>query len=240
MEFLAGREFSREEIDRVFGVPAGYWAKEATRANSEAAEAGLIRNAVWPMLNWLHDELTAQCLQPRYGEGLVARFEDIRPRDRDLQLREQAAAENTRTLNEARLARGEREYVGPMADTIAELPVPLATNAQFVLAVSGLGAPMGMGGTGMMAVSRAALDDLEKWRRVALRRIEDGNDPGAYEFVSDYIPAGTLEQVKAALVGVADRAGVEAVFDGAIGNGKGGTAADAAPFRLADAWGDYP
>jgi len=87
-EFLAGREFSRQEIDRIFGYPAGYWSERANRANAEAAKATFIEQAVWPLLVLMHDEITSQIVQPAYGEQYVARYQDIRLRNRDLELKE--------------------------------------------------------------------------------------------------------------------------------------------------------
>jgi HK97 family phage portal protein len=237
LEFLAGREFTREEIDRVFGIPAGYWAKDANRANAEAAKATMIEQAVWPLLKLMHGDITAQIIIPHYGEDLLAQFDDVRPRDRRLQLSERKQAETTQTVNEARAARGEPEYAGPLADTIGELPVPLATNAQFVMAMEGLVAGLGgLGGSGggIGANGKAMREDLRRWRGIALRRLRDGEDPAGYDFESEHIGDGVKAEIGLLLATAETETEVKAAF--------------AAPFRAGgqgrdhggNDWSGYP
>jgi len=215
LEYLAGREFSREEIDRVFGVPAGFWAKEATRANTEAAKATLIENTIWPLLVLAHDTITEQVIIPHYGEDLVARFADIRPRDRRLQVIERREYWQVASLNEARDDLGKDGYDGPLAETIGALPVPLATDPQFVLAMAGITVGMGPvgGGSGFRATDKTTvaqllqplkdtqLADLRRWRSVTRRLERDqGREAAAgYDFTSEHIPEGLTSAVKAAI-----------------------------------------
>ncbi len=107
MEFLAGRGFTKEEIfGKLAPGLASILAVNATEANAIAGKATLIEFGVWPMLEQLAQKLTAELL-PLYGDGLVARFDDMRQTNRILDLQEQEAYERTHTVNEVRA-----EYYG--------------------------------------------------------------------------------------------------------------------------------
>lgn len=196
LEFLKGREFSREEIDRVFGVPAGFWAKEATRANSEAAKATLIENTVWPLLVLAHDAITEQVVIPHYGEGMRARFADIRPRDRQLLVEERRQYWQVLTVDEAREELG-RE---PLEDAVV---------GGMLVSLVGKGSPpLSPPQGGGDGEGKAVREELRRWRSVARRREREGEDAGGYEFVSSMIPAGLAGAVKGALA----RLGAEGGF----------------------------
>jgi HK97 family phage portal protein len=199
--FLGGREFTREEIDRVFGVPAGFWAKEATRANSEAAKATLIENTVWPLLVLMHDAITEQIVIPHYGDNLRARFQDIRPRDRNLLVRERQQYWQVMKVNEAR----QDLNLEPLEDEeLGEMLVPLATRGP---AGGGFGGGVGpqIGKAANWQISKSAdqqigengshlkavKEELRKWRSKARRAGDD------VEFVSEVIPPTLAGMVKA-------------------------------------------
>lgn len=226
MEFLAGREFTREEIDRVFGVPAGFWAKEATRANSEAARASLIEYAVWPLLVLMSEQIDTQILRPRYGEDLTCQPEDIRFRDRELVIAEQEHKREVQTFNQARAELGDDVYDGPMAELIAELPVPLATDPRFVMAYAGLGSydqpTVAEVGVEPAVNTKAMKADLKRWQSVARRRVRAGENPGGYDFKSGHIPADVAGGIKAALDGADTDEGVKAAFSGPFRSGNRG------------------
>jgi HK97 family phage portal protein len=200
MEFLAGRDFTRRELDRIYGFPEGYWSEKANRANAEAARASLIEGVIWPLLVLMHDTITSSIVVPEYGEDYVAAFDDLRPRDRGMLVAERRQYWLVTSLNEARGDLKMAGYEGPLAEVIADLPVPLATNPQFVLTLAGF-APMagGMpgaarsepGGNALPAGSeeKALRDDLKRWEGISCRRVRNGNMPD-YLFESEHIPAG--------------------------------------------------
>ena len=102
MEFLSGRTFTKEEIFALFAPGlASILAVNATEANALAGENTLISKAVYPMQVSMAEKITSEIL-PLYGENLVGEFEDIRQKDRELQLREEEMFSRTHTVNEIR------------------------------------------------------------------------------------------------------------------------------------------
>ena len=103
MQLLGGRSFTRDEIDRVYGIPP---YNSAVSGDSQLAwEIRLARNAVQPLLASFCDELTAK-LAPFYGEDIVFEPPNIVPQDRALELSEYNAYAGDRTINENRQERG--------------------------------------------------------------------------------------------------------------------------------------
>jgi len=210
LEFLKGREFTREEIDRVFGVPAGFWAKEATRANSEAAKATLIEQAVWPLCTLMQDEITAQILIPDYTDNLRGRFDDIRITDRGIILEERKVNWQVMTVDEARgeLGKdplGDETLVGMMGKLGTELPMPI------------MAATKSANGAELKA-------DLKRWESVSRRQLKRG-EPALYDFESEYIPGEMHASILTQLEAASTDEEVKAVF--------------AAGFRSTD-WEGYP
>lgn len=210
LEFLAGREFLQQEIDRIFGVPGGLMAKDATYANAQAAQSLFINSTVYPLHVLVGEAITAQVIRPRYGDNLRGQFEDIRPLDRELLVKERGQYWDAGTFNEARKDLGNSEYEGPLSEIIGDLPYPLATNPQFIMAMAGLTPPPAV--TMMKTSDRAVRDDLRRWQSVALRQLREGKKPYDYDFVSDYIPADMVANIYTALVEVSTEQEVKAAF----------------------------
>lgn len=108
MEFLEGRKFTKEEI---FGLYAPGYASmidvNATEANAKAGESTFRALAVWPVLSALAEKITNDLL-PAYGANLVGVFEDIRLKDRALDLAEGQEFARTHTIDEVRERAGSK------------------------------------------------------------------------------------------------------------------------------------
>ena len=102
MEFLAGRKFTKEEIYSI--LAPGLLAMidpNAVEASALAGEKTYREYTLYPILEQLGQGFTAALL-PRYGDQLVAEFEDIRHRDRRLELDEIARYGDSHTVDEIR------------------------------------------------------------------------------------------------------------------------------------------
>lgn len=103
MRLMEGRAFTRDEIDRIYGIPP---YNESMSGDSQLAwEIRLARNAVQPLLASLCDELSSK-LAPFYGEDILFEPPNIVPQDRALELQEYNAYAADRTVNENRQERG--------------------------------------------------------------------------------------------------------------------------------------
>ena len=102
MQFLQGRQYNENAILKVFGIPEGFFAKDATRANADGAKATFIENAVYPHLVSLAEDLNAQIMHRYYDDATRAQFVEIRPRNVQLELQEHGAIAQYLTLDEMR------------------------------------------------------------------------------------------------------------------------------------------
>lgn len=135
MEYLRGREFTREEIDRVYGFPAGFWAKEATEANSRTARETLVELAIWPVLVLIGEEMKSQIIDRYYSPpddsfALEVRATDIRARNVELDTTQAEFDYQTKTINEVRNLQGET----PFDSAYGDIPYPLRDKEDFVVA----------------------------------------------------------------------------------------------------------
>lgn len=220
MDFLSGRDMSKQEIDRVFGIPEGYWSADATRANSSHASSALTNNVIWPLLVALAEDLQTALVPEWYPENTVIEFEDIRPRDRELALRETTSRLQYWTLNELRKEDGKDPLDGDIFEvlpaqaalTIAsggvidlpdedeepkteddELPPDVAADPELAAALNGGDLPPA--DEAYEAATEQMTKALGQWERKALKRVKEGRG-AACSFESADIP----ESVKAAVL----------------------------------------
>lgn len=222
MEFLAGREFTREEIDRVFGFPGGFWAKEATEANSRTAMAVLVELNIYPMLVLMQEEITAQIMRRYYDENEEAEFEDIRPTNVELKIKLQSHEWESMTVNEVRIAQGKVPYTTPYGDvpwplrdfaSAIKLAYTTDSQAQEAVGVEDTPEPKAIN-------DREYHKDLDRWESVSTRLVRRGQS-AYYDFESQHIPPQEQLQIKSLLSWATSDKQVEAIFDGHSHTAKG-------------------
>lgn len=122
MEFLEGREFNRNEIWNTLAPGlVSMLSDSATEANSRTGNSVFDAFTVYPKHVLMAEKITSDIL-PAYGSDrarpLIGRFEDVRVKDKQLELQEQERYEKTHTINEIR-----EEFYGddPIDDERGEL-----------------------------------------------------------------------------------------------------------------------
>jgi HK97 family phage portal protein len=241
MEFLNGRQFTERAVLTAFGIPEGYFAKDATRANSEGAKATFIENAVWPKLVMLAEDLNSQMID-RYYPGHRAVFEDIRPRNRAIELQEFTTLSTVLTVDELR-ARFKYDALGDVRglmlltevqkqQPIISTPADAAVQQAAVAKEEAAGPePMTDKQLGDMIEKRvddeergaadAQLEaemeeegmkaELRRWERKALKAFK-ARGRAAVGFESDVIDADVAAEISTGLKSVSSAEGVRSVF----------------------------
>ena len=200
MDFLAGREFTKEEILNIYGIPAGLLDKNATEANATVADNVFKEKTLWPLMtNVYADSITAQILDRWYAPGIMAMFKDIRPVNKAQLIQEASASlpDLTRAERRARFWNlkplgDERDKEIPGAAQPAPYPpvqdVPELSNPQNAVPPAARS----------LVLSQAALSDLRRWKEVAAKSLKNGKRPP--EFVSQTIPVSVSDGLRADLL----------------------------------------
>lgn len=224
-QVLESRQFTREEIFTVLAPGlASMLAINATEANSKTGKATLMEFVIYPMLCDIAEKITTD-LMPRYGEGLEAEFEEVRVKDKVLEMQEQDKYAQTHTVSEIR-----KKYYGdkPLGDERDILlpaqvkpdsgtPAPEAQPATAPIPPTqpdNQPAPMDQGAEGYGANGyedgSAMQAEIKRWKRVARKAMEKGQP--MREFVTNIIPADVQEQIKARLSSCKTVEDIDAAF----------------------------
>ena len=91
MQFLEQHQADWKDISMVFGLPLGKWSENATEANATVADQTFWADTMWPKLDKVAQQVTADILLPSYGADLLGEFSDVRPKNRSLDVQELAA-----------------------------------------------------------------------------------------------------------------------------------------------------
>jgi HK97 family phage portal protein len=108
VDFLEGSQWEADKVFQVFGTHHLRLAKFADE--KKVNERLFLEGQAWPLLIYLAEKITGSYLPfwgPRRGKGrLVGQFDDVRPRERSLDLSEQQEKAKGLTLNEWRKEQG--------------------------------------------------------------------------------------------------------------------------------------
>lgn len=101
MQHIETRNFNRDQIFLVYGVPEGMVTGGESGDSRLATEIAFTRNTVQPFLNKIASEMTAN-LAPYYGSDIVIDAPIIIPQDRALNIQEYTTYSQDMTINENR------------------------------------------------------------------------------------------------------------------------------------------
>jgi HK97 family phage portal protein len=236
MEFLAGRAFNREEIYSIFAP--GLFAmlsKDASLNNARSNEATFMSKAVWPLLQTTAQKITNDVL-PAYGDNLVCEFEDVRVRDRQMDLSEQEQAGKVMTIAEIR----ERYYdLPPLGDErddklVAQAGNPFGSSSgpnPFADNFNGNKPPQLDSGKEeapeddveepvkarrevQPTKAQQVRDELRTWERFVVKRLKAGQQSWR-EFKAEFVPAALKAAIEGGLDAVSTPEGARLVFEDA-------------------------
>lgn len=205
MDLVAQRKFTRDELETII---LGFPLTGASGADFKEKYKAFKENTVYPLHKLLAGQLTLQLTQPYYGEQYITEFEDIRAQDRALNVQERNVYWRAATYNEARSDLKKGPVVdNPRLKGLGELPVPLATDPQFILAFYGIGierlrpgaqqngrtdrkpsesnaslsesdAPVNQLSDASKAEIAGISVELDRLRKIALKAVESGSNGG--------------------------------------------------------------
>jgi len=200
MQYLEARQFTKEEIyDRLAPGLASALAINSNEANSRTGQANLREMCIYPM-HMAVAEMIAMKILPRYGDNLTAEFEDVRHKDRQLELQEISEEARYHTIDEIRKkwygndalpdGRGSllvAEVGKGMTDTRAPEDKPAPQPFQ----------PQQQGALDLLQAQK--LLDRQRWQTKVTKALAAGRLPEAIEFTPDYLGDDEAMAIRAAL-----------------------------------------
>ena len=217
MEFLEARKATKSEIYSVLAPGLeSMLDPSATEANANAGKRTFTETTVYPMLVMMQEKITLNILES-YGEKLRGEFEDIRITDRQLELQERTADEKIMTLAELREEYKSLNPLGDERDDLLVVQINAQTGQPEPVQPTDPAKPETIQGQEPTQETndveadnnslKAQLEDLDKWKRKALKRIGK-----LVKFESDYIPLPVKAQIEARLVSCKTPEDVRAAF----------------------------
>ncbi len=109
------RKVTKEDADRIYGIPEGLRSLSATQlgsgANHETApERIFINDTIWPLMVLIAEDMTVQIVSRYYEDNERCVFEDIRIKDIERKMEVETHKREVQTLDEARESQGLDPY----------------------------------------------------------------------------------------------------------------------------------
>lgn len=213
MDFLAGRQFTKEEIVLILGGFPGMFDKNATEANATVADNMFKEKTIWPALGQRAGAITNHILRRFYSKSHEARYIDIRPVNRETNMRESDSSAGVMYIDERR-----KRFWGLDPLPGEEGQRLQADMAGFGVLPGGPGAPametstvLANPATASPQAARSIPDDLKAWRWRSIKSLSDGRSL-TLAFNSDAIPGYLKETVLDGLGEAQNEGDVKAIF----------------------------
>lgn len=209
MQYLDQRQFTKEEIfARLAPGLASMLAINANEANARSGDSTLRAFAIYPAQVAVGEKISLDIL-PSYGENLVGEFDDVRHKDRMLELAEQQEYARTHTIDQIN-----KKYYGegPLGDPRGDLlPSEIGKGMTDGRAPEDKPPPAAFGLPGPNAqqqppttapgdelLSAGKALDRKRWRTKAMNALARGKDADVV-FDPDYLSDGEAMIIRAAL-----------------------------------------
>jgi hypothetical protein len=229
MDFIGGRQFTKDELYAIYGVPAGLTDKNATEANATTADKIFKEKTVWPLLVLIAEQMTAELVVPYYGPDLEATFDDIRPANRALELQEDISSRETLTIDERRKrfwklgplpnGRGTKTAAESQAISAPANMEALPAGQQIIDQPQAATDIVSQVATGALprdsALQSPVHADLRRWRDKALKAFKTG-DGAAVKFESEWIQPDQAEEIREQLEQCKSIDSIKTIFASAL------------------------
>lgn len=205
MDFLAGRSFTKEEIILIYGGFPGMFDKNATEANATVSDNMFKEKTIWPSLGLRAGRITNHILRRFYSKSHQARYVDIRPINRTLNISESDASAGILTIDERR----KRFWnASPLPDRQGEVlmasapafslpsPQPITTGSQSETRrpPESPVIPNQNNALPDTAQGKSLSNDLRLWKMRSIKSLTDGR-PLTLEFKSSVIPSALSDAI---------------------------------------------
>jgi HK97 family phage portal protein len=208
MEFLEGREFSKREVwDAIAPGLSSMLDPSATEASSKTGRDVFNDYAVYPIMQTMASKINSKGgVMQSYGSQFFVEFEDIRSRDRAIELQEQAEYAKTHTVDEIRKEKYGDKAIGDERGKLFPVQVNAQSGGiqsdpkidvqreQMAMEKEQPKEPM-MDDEQPDAQKAAYLAELNRWQRKALKHIGkatpwdcDAIPPSAAKAITDGLP----------------------------------------------------
>lgn len=223
MQILESRRFTKEQIDRIYGIPDGIFSSASSRDSILASEITFTKNTIQPLLNYMTQQLNGD-FAPYFGEDLLV-APDIVPQDKALAVQEHTIYGQDRTLLENRelLGLGTLE-IPPEYRELLNIPIRLLQWVAPTVAIpkQQVELPPEVGDLAGSQLPENLVEDLankslneelRRWKAVCLRCVKEGKPALSKIFKTTIIPDVLYVQITEALKMAASEQEVKTVFE---------------------------